>query len=68
MSKDEDQIWKIASRTKITNLSMIQQAWILAVEILSNSSSNVADMITWLNQSSRTKSRFFHTQELYIMN
>ena len=68
MSKDEDQIWNIASRTKITNLSMIHQAWILTVQILSNNSSNFADMIMWLNKSSRNKSRFFHTQELYIMN
>jgi len=48
MSKYNDQIWTIASKTKITNLGMISQVWFITIEILSKWSSNFAGMVTWL--------------------
>ena len=59
MSKYNDQIWTIASKTKITNLYMISQVWFITIEILSKWSSNFAGMITGLKQSSKNKPRFF---------
>ena len=59
MPKDHDQIWTIASKRKITNLSMIAQAWIITVDILIKWSSNFAGMTPGPKQSSRSKPRLF---------
>ena len=58
MSKYNDQIWTIASKTKKTNLGMISQVWIITVKIFSKWSSNFAGTIPRLKQSSRNKPRF----------
>ena len=58
MSKVHDKIWNIASKTKIANLGMISQVWIITVKIFSKWSSNFAGTIPRLKQSSRNKSRF----------
>ena len=59
ISKYHDQIWNIASKTKITIVGMIYQSWFTIIEILSKWCQNFAGLIPGLKESSRNKPRFF---------